>query len=127
MLAGFFIILSCLGLLCFVLYSLINKGFIQVFDLISLSEQVQWISLFAFRICLIVAVCLGILVIIFLVFQRMKKLKYLSSLMEVTKIVLLSNFPMLPCFILFIMSGISIVLWYCFTKLIWNCVKMSMS
>jgi hypothetical protein len=30
--AGFFIIISCLGVLCFVLFTLLNKGYIQVFD-----------------------------------------------------------------------------------------------
>lgn len=48
-------------------------------------------------------------------------------MMNVVKVILLKNFPILPITMLFIVSGIQMGLWCGFTRMLWNSVRMSLS
>lgn len=59
-----------------------------------------------FRISLLVIVGMAILAVLYMNITRFKKLKHLWAMMGIAKVILMSNMPLLPLFMIFILSGI---------------------
>ena len=123
---GYLFLLLCIALLAFIAYSLIVLDWVNIWVDQSSTKEMN-VKTEVIKYSLVVITCLGIIFEIALICRRRDKLKHLGSLMRVVKVVLSENIPIFPLFSILVMSGISAGVWCGFCKIMWNCIKMTLS
>lgn len=94
----------CYAVLGVIMYFLINMNSLDVWNSTKISQKKDQMT-GIIRISLLIIVGLSILGVIYMNITRFKKLRHLWAMMGIVKVILKSNMPLLPLFILFVLSG----------------------